>query len=518
MSSADESIALFTEPDGPQTPECFVLYPATCNRRAAAAEDTWSIRRAIVRARSALSSMRLDDASRVIAHLRRLLSHRADAYCSRYMYALRILEASVLSAQDDFSGARSVLTSVASHSGDNLAATLLRYAEWKQSGGEEVCAPDTTDYLAAPVGGKALDRIVSLCVNAALAFDRLQLAVSAALATEALQLTRLRYGNHSPISSFPATLLAQVAYEQGRLEEVEALLRPRLSVIRATGTLECVARASVLLARVSLHRGRHRPALTILRETEALARARRWPRLARIASAEYARVLEILHYEERQGCASGLVRDKASVIVLQRSGCASIRLQSPRAAAPPRMSLRPSPLSTPATRDSLPTDEALSFSAVEAALQRVCFVASHGSIDDSFELLIPCLRIGAARGLRMVLVDAGRPFLALLERLYYALPADDSRLCDLRPYIASLLRATVQTSVEERTSIACRPLSRRETGVLQMIAHGMSNKRIAQSLGITPETVKSHAKSIFVKLATRTRAQAVARAEAIGFL
>ena len=69
-----------------------------------------------------------------------------------------------------------------------------------------------------------------------------------------------------------------------------------------------------------------------------------------------------------------------------------------------------------------------------------------------------------------------------------------------------------------RFSLPHRPLSRRETGILQMIAHGMSNKRIAQSLGITPETVKSHAKSIFVKLTTRTRAQAVARAEAIGFL
>jgi len=50
------------------------------------------------------------------------------------------------------------------------------------------------------------------------------------------------------------------------------------------------------------------------------------------------------------------------------------------------------------------------------------------------------------------------------------------------------------------------------------VANGMSNKRIAQSLGITPETVKSHAKNIFAKLATRTRAQAVAREEAIGFL
>jgi LuxR family maltose regulon positive regulatory protein len=108
--------------------------------------------------------------------------------------------------------------------------------------------------------------------------------------------------------------------------------------------------------------------------------------------------------------------------------------------------------------------------------------------------------------------------LALLERLYYALPTDDPRLSDLRPYIATLLRTTAQSNSEESPSISYRPLSRRETGILQMIAHGMSNKRIAQSLGITPETVKSHAKSIFVKLASRTRAQAVARAEAIGFL
>jgi LuxR family maltose regulon positive regulatory protein len=132
--------------------------------------------------------------------------------------------------------------------------------------------------------------------------------------------------------------------------------------------------------------------------------------------------------------------------------------------------------------------------------------------------LIVWLRIGAARGLRMAFVDAGRPLLPLLERLYYALPTNDQRLSDLRPYIASLLRSTVQSNTEKSSSVNYRALSRRETGILQMIAHGMSNKRIAQSLGITPETVKSHAKSIFVKLSTRTRAQAVARAESIGFL
>jgi LuxR family maltose regulon positive regulatory protein len=117
----------------------------------------------------------------------------------------------------------------------------------------------------------------------------------------------------------------------------------------------------------------------------------------------------------------------------------------------------------------------------------------------------------------MVFADAGPPLSTLLKRLYYALETN-ARLSNLRPYIATLLRITAQVNIEESSTITSRPLSRREIGILQMIADGMSNKRIARSLGIAPETVKSHAKSIFVKLATRTRAQAVARAEAIGFL
>jgi LuxR family maltose regulon positive regulatory protein len=165
-----------------------------------------------------------------------------------------------------------------------------------------------------------------------------------------------------------------------------------------------------------------------------------------------------------------------------------------------------------------PADELLRFSAIETALGRACSAVADGSLDEGYELLIRCLRIGAARGLRMAFVDAGRPMLALLEGLYYAIPTHDAQLSDLRPYIATLLRSTAQANSADPSPITGRTLSRRETGVLQMIANGMSNKRIAQSLGITPETVKSHAKSIFVKLASRTRAQAVARAEAIGFL
>src|SRR6266478_1359011 len=61
-------------------------------------------------------------------------------------------------------------------------------------------------------------------------------------------------------------------------------------------------------------------------------------------------------------------------------------------------------------------------------------------------------------------------------------------------------------------------LSPREISVVDLIAHGQSNKEIARLLGITPETVKTHVKNIFLKLRVERRAQAVLRAHTIGLI
>ena len=61
-------------------------------------------------------------------------------------------------------------------------------------------------------------------------------------------------------------------------------------------------------------------------------------------------------------------------------------------------------------------------------------------------------------------------------------------------------------------------LSARERTVVLLMGHGLSNKRIARQLSIAPETVKSHAKSIFWKLTVQSRAQAVYRASTLGLL
>ena len=503
MSSLDQTLALFVDHSAAVTRD-WSVGPCPDIVDSPTPPGTWAIRRAIVRSRSALITMRLDEASKATSQLTRLLSNRENPRHDRYVLALRILQASLLAAGDHLAAARSMLMSLPSLHSDALGASLLRYLDWKRGDFDEGCMTDTVDYRVPPVGGKAVVRIFSLCINAALAFDRLHLTVSSSLATEALQLARERYGNHSVMSTFPATLLAQVAYEQGRLEEAEVLLRPRISLIRAAGMLECVARASVLLARLSLRRGQHRAALATLREAQALGHARRWPRLAAIASSEYGRVLSIIRNDEGRASET------------RPPGGFSLVTKALRTEAQLELTSRLRRLSTGAQSASY--NEPHSFSAIEEALRRACSAASDGCFDDSYELLIRCLRIGATRGLHMIFVDAGRLSVALLESLYDALPMPAGQLSHLRPYIATLLRFTVSLSANEPEPPTYRPLSRRETGILQMIARGLSNKRIAQSLGITPETVKSHAKSIFVKLDTRTRAQAVARAESIGSL
>lgn len=61
-------------------------------------------------------------------------------------------------------------------------------------------------------------------------------------------------------------------------------------------------------------------------------------------------------------------------------------------------------------------------------------------------------------------------------------------------------------------------ISDRELAVLAALAEGRSNKEIAAAFHISPHTVKSHVASLYAKLGSRRRTEAVARARALGLL
>lgn len=69
----------------------------------------------------------------------------------------------------------------------------------------------------------------------------------------------------------------------------------------------------------------------------------------------------------------------------------------------------------------------------------------------------------------------------------------------------------------ERLQLAAH-LTGREADILRLLAEGLSNVEIATQLWLSPETVKTHVKSILSKLGVRDRTQAVVWAYRTGFV
>ena len=79
--------------------------------------------------------------------------------------------------------------------------------------------------------------------------------------------------------------------------------------------------------------------------------------------------------------------------------------------------------------------------------------------------------------------------------------------------------ATDQAGDKERQqALAALPLSSREIEVLDCVAHGFSNKEIADELFVTEQTVKNHMTSVLKKLDVNDRVQAVLYAVKNGWM
>jgi len=61
-------------------------------------------------------------------------------------------------------------------------------------------------------------------------------------------------------------------------------------------------------------------------------------------------------------------------------------------------------------------------------------------------------------------------------------------------------------------------ITRRELEILELIAHGLSNREIAEKLFVSESTVKTHSSRLFDKLGARRRTQAVQLGKEFGLL
>ena len=72
--------------------------------------------------------------------------------------------------------------------------------------------------------------------------------------------------------------------------------------------------------------------------------------------------------------------------------------------------------------------------------------------------------------------------------------------------------------LSRRRAVQAPSLTQREIELLRLVARGLSNKAIAQTLSISHNTVKYHVRNILQKLGVQNRTEAVTRAIATGLL
>jgi LuxR family transcriptional regulator, maltose regulon positive regulatory protein len=135
-----------------------------------------------------------------------------------------------------------------------------------------------------------------------------------------------------------------------------------------------------------------------------------------------------------------------------------------------------------------------------------------GSNEQALTFLSEALELGEPRGYIRAFVDEGGLLRTLLEKALGRgiTPNYTRKLLDI-------IEAEEQQRLDrqgEAGAPAAVPavLSAREMEVLRLVAAGLSNRRIAERLVVTPGTIKVHVYNIMEKLGAQSRTQAVARA------
>lgn len=86
------------------------------------------------------------------------------------------------------------------------------------------------------------------------------------------------------------------------------------------------------------------------------------------------------------------------------------------------------------------------------------------------------------------------------------------------PMSPSIARFVIEEFHEKKSSKEPAKLTSREKEVIQGIASGLSEKKLAKELSLSPHTIHTHIKKIYKKLQAKTRAEAVLKARNRGIV
>jgi LuxR family maltose regulon positive regulatory protein len=403
----------------------------------------------------------------------------------------------------------------------NVASNVVRFGHMKAGNLKQFHATPWIPYSVDEDRRNVFASVYRHCLKGLAEERQIRLAAADGHYREALRIAEQNVGPNSIAAALPASLIARIRYEQGQLDEAEAWVIDRASLISSATMLDCVWSAYFVIARVASARMNFERARTLLERAENQGAARDWGRLSAGAIAEQARLcLNDGRLDEAAACVDRLER-------LAR------KYPAPRPCAWSEIEWHHKLARAHLLGQQARPDEAI---AILQQLQREAEAMQHrqfliciairlsivqlsaGKVTEAASRFRRVLAACAAAGLYQTVLDEG----PVISKLLQTTRESRNVTTDMLPYVDRLV-AGLQRAGQDRlapTSGAriLSALSPRETDILTLIAEGLSNKEIARSLDIGPETVKSHLKSIFTKLGVERRAQAVSRAQTLGLV
>ena len=486
-----------------------------------------SIRRRIACAWGRLLALDVEGAIELVRLAELELSGAEASVSMELRPRITIIRAAAAAWGDDFATsfpfAQAALPNRGAAPAPSLALILCRLAYWKLGHLGPFYALKEPPSEAA--GQREADLLVlDRTIEAATELQRLRLGVAGILAAQAMSLTRQPGRRRLAATDlFPMVLQAQLHYERSALQEAEDIGRKALSLLKATGPAEAAIRLFPLLAKVAAHRLHTDYALLILREGETLGRRRGWERLVTACVQERVELLlQTGRLDEAKDC---LARTLAWLTPDTAGRPARPAVQMHLSLAQARIALAAAPSADIVLNLRLLHHEAAAGGDLYLALQLAIRVAEAleaiGETAEALETLARCLDIGASAGLYQSFIDGGPAVGRLLPRILDELGDGEEDRTHLKPYVESILggwRSGDGGCSQPRPQKPGGCLSPRECTILRLYRRGESNKGVARQLTISPETVKSHAKHIFVKLSAQSRTEAVQKAEHLGLI
>jgi LuxR family maltose regulon positive regulatory protein len=432
---------------------------------------------------------------------------------------------SVVLALSDNSGAAYDVASACEDAGSldpfnlNSVWNVMRYGYWK--------AGDWDSFYAVPKPDERGDEATyvlaenyRLCLYGMVAAHRLEVDNALQYYGEARALAEKHVGPKSVSAVMVTGLRSLMRYERGDISSAEIAVLDEIDIIDTTVYHESFLSAYLTLVRAAALRDDRPRALMLLNRAERLASDRGWMRLVAILLTERVRLLVMDKADEAR-----LAADQLNAICEQHpapSRCAWSDIHTFAAVSEGLLMAEAGAFEQAGERLKWAYQELASTNnrheGLRVGLELSSVLLRAGARTEALEALAQVIGWSTEAGVETYLLERRQEARSLLA-VALEEPVANIQLNQEFRRLTDLLGASAAASAKLEEGRGSRQaLSAREQSIVGFIANGQSNKQIARTLGVTPETVKTHIKRIFVKLSAETRAQAVVRAQRLGLL